>query len=252
MMQTAALFGSDYPALGDVGVVTLAESTAAAISRGRFPKGYPHVDPNEDAVALAVSDDARLLAVADGHNGFEAAKAAIEAVLEVAGTLVVDADLGSALQSASSAIALAVQDLAPPRSESRSALSLALISDGILHTATAGDTVVVVIRDGHVRVFGGSEPFLGPDLDTEPPVSSLALEPGDLVVVASDGLPDFLGRGWPARLAGLASESAEVFVRAAVAAAFAGGAGDNVAVAATLLLPLAGEVAPGLWPTSLG
>jgi len=235
MMQTAALFGSDYPTLGDVGVVTLAESTAAAISRGRFPKGYPHVDPNEDAVALAVSDDARLLAVADGHNGFEAAKAAIEAILEAAGTLVVDADLASAMQAASSAISVVVADLAPPRSESRSALSLALIHDGFLHIATAGDTVVVV---------GGTAPFLGPDLDTEPVVAGLALEPGDLVVVASDGLPDFLGRDWPDRLAGLASENAESFVRAAVAAAFAGGAGDNIAVAATFFLPLAGEV-PG-------
>jgi len=234
MTQTAALFGDDYPTLGEIGVVTLG-GAVAAISRGRFPKGYPHVDPNEDAALIAASDTATLLAVADGHNGFEAARAVIEAIAALADPLLeaAEPDLSAATVAASSAVAEAIQGLTPPRSESRTALSLVVIRNGQLHSITAGDTMVAVIRDGHTRVLSSPTPFLGPHLDTSLSVAHLALEAGDLVVVASDGLPDFLGRDWPGRLPGLASDTCEIFVRAAVAAAFAGGAGDNIAVAAT-------------------
>ncbi len=57
------------------------------------------------------------------------------------------------------------------------------------------------------------------------------LRRGDRVLVATDGLFEFLGRGWRRRLSGLAAEGeAGAIARRAVEAAFQGGAGDNVAV----------------------
>ncbi len=235
MSPVSVLAGSDFSTLGEVGVTALDDGCAAAISRGRFPKGYPYVDPNEDAAVIAASGSATLLAVADGHNGFEAAGAAIETIVERAEMLLSDpsdAGLDLLASSVSSAIGRVVHHLDPPRSESRTALSVAVIHSGVVRTFTAGDTVVAMIRDGSTRVFPASAPFLGADLGTSPQVGELALEPDDLVVVASDGLIDFLGRHWPDRLAVLPAYTCETFVRAAVDAAFAGGAGDNVTVAA--------------------
>ncbi|MGE5272170.1 MAG: hypothetical protein ACM3QU_00130 [Verrucomicrobiota bacterium] len=47
----------------------------AIAQRGRYPKTYPHTDPNEDIVACAHDDPRTILAVAAGHNGLESSEA---------------------------------------------------------------------------------------------------------------------------------------------------------------------------------
>ena len=73
VIRSSLLLGSNYETLGDVAIEEITPQLAIGISRGRFRKGYPHVDPNEDAVIVAADDATTVLAVADGHNGFDAA-----------------------------------------------------------------------------------------------------------------------------------------------------------------------------------
>jgi serine/threonine protein phosphatase PrpC len=62
------------------GVVdTVAEGPAAiAISIGGREKTYSHLDPNEDAALFAIGPQGILVAVADGHRGFEASEVALD------------------------------------------------------------------------------------------------------------------------------------------------------------------------------
>lgn len=76
-MRLALLRGREHVELGAIDVV--AEGSAAiAISLGGARKRYHHVDPNEDAALLALGPAGSLVAVADGHHGFEAAEVALE------------------------------------------------------------------------------------------------------------------------------------------------------------------------------
>ncbi len=76
-MREAALFGCDHTELGALAAV--AEGPAAiTICRGGAAKTYSYADPNEDAALFVVTEHAVLLAVADGHDGHQGARAAIE------------------------------------------------------------------------------------------------------------------------------------------------------------------------------
>jgi serine/threonine protein phosphatase PrpC len=76
-VRLALLRGREHVELGAIDVV--AEGCAAiAISLGGARKRYAHVDPNEDAALLALGSNGLLVAVADGHHGFEAAEVALE------------------------------------------------------------------------------------------------------------------------------------------------------------------------------
>lgn len=80
-MSRAILRGREHHDLRAVDLVS--EGPAAiAISRGGAPKAYAHTDPNEDAAAFALGEGGWLIAVADGHRGFEAAEVALEHLLE--------------------------------------------------------------------------------------------------------------------------------------------------------------------------
>lgn len=80
-MRSALLRGREHHHLGAVDLV--AEGAAAvALSIGGAPKAYAHVDPNEDAAAFALGPAGRLVAVADGHRGFEASEVLLEHLLE--------------------------------------------------------------------------------------------------------------------------------------------------------------------------
>jgi serine/threonine protein phosphatase PrpC len=239
--REAALWGDEHTELGEIAVAALPPRAAVALSRGRFPKGYPHLDPNEDAVLAATNGSAWLLAVADGHNGFDAARAALTALQSTApATLTRSATepepaLRDALVMAGAAVTESLTDVAEDRSASATALSVAIISGDRLTAATLGDTTAVLIRDGRARRIGSSTGFLGPGADLSAARFDRAdLHPGDTVVVASDGLFDFLGRSPDralARLAARPGESPAGLARAAVEQACAGGAGDNIAVA---------------------
>lgn len=240
-MQTGliVLWGDEHPVLDEVADARLDEHTAVALSRGRHPKPYAHVDPNEDAVLAATGPHAVLLAVADGHLGFDAARAALQAVAERAAALVGDGDPAAVLEdtcrAARDAVAKAVAGADPPRSDSRTALTVALAVGSHLHTVTYGDTVCVRGRGGRAKVASESAPFLGPGSGI-PPVRRTRLRDGDRVAVASDGLTTYLGRDWPTRTAEVLAEgdAAAAAARRLIELAMDGGAGDHVAVGVAL------------------
>lgn len=72
----AALYGRNCTQLQETDLIS--ESGASiGLSRGGAAKTYDHVDPNEDCAFFALGDGGMLLAVADGHRGFDAADTAI-------------------------------------------------------------------------------------------------------------------------------------------------------------------------------
>lgn len=239
--RDAALWGDEHTELGETAVTELAPNAAVALSRGKFPKGYPHVDPNEDVVLVATDGANWVLAVADGHNGFDAAHAAMSAVRNNAKTTLAQAttDPESALRDsfdmAKSAIAESLVDVEDDRLLSATALTLVIIGAGRLTALTMGDTGAVLIRNGRARRLGRTTKFLNPHADLR--VADLAQvdqQAGDRVLVASDGLFDFVGRS-PRRaltqLSDLHPTNSVDLAGAAIERAFAGGAGDNIAVA---------------------
>jgi len=237
-VRAAALWGPDHETLGEMEVCEVTSSLAMALSRGKFPKGYPHVDPNEDGVLAATNGPAAVLAVADGHNGFDAARAALSATAEQIPFLLsrepraaVPA-LRECAAAAVEAVATAIEGLEGERADSGTALTVALLRPGGLTVAGLGDCVAVVIRKSRVRRVGGDAPFLGRGtLPSHVRIGGARLHPGDTVLVATDGLRDFLGRGWRRRLAALAADVGSAgLAQRAIEAAFSGGAGDNLAV----------------------
>ena len=80
-MPAFTLLGREHHGLGEI-VVCTEEPAALAISLGGAPKVYAHTDPNEDAALLVQGGGGRLLAVADGHGGAEAAEIAIARLAE--------------------------------------------------------------------------------------------------------------------------------------------------------------------------
>lgn len=240
-VQVVSLWGSDHPELGTVAQATLDPYTGIALSRGRFPKAYAHVDANEDAVLAAGGPAGLLLAVADGHNGFDAARAALASVSQGAGWLLATpaADTAQLVQSLLSdgvrAVRRRVAELSTPRNASRTALSLALIRHDRVLAATFGDTLVARVRGRRLTFIGNPGPFLGAHA-TLPKLSARSLKPGDCVLVASDGLWDYLGPAGRSAVTGAIGRTPPPEgVAALVAWAFARGAGDNVAVAGTQL-----------------
>lgn len=231
------LSGDQYEELGQIATRTLGESCAIALSRGRHPKGYEHLDPNEDAVGALLDRESWLLAVVDGHRGFEAARAALSAVFEA--TEPQDRQPAEAVAAlfhkAAEAVTEAVVTAETSRRNSRTTLTIALVRGGEMASATLGDSSAVVVSNSGVKPMGRRSDFLGPGVDLSTlAVETTQLSPGDLIILCTDGLTRFLGRRWAARLGKMAREQPdpEPLVRSAVEAAFDGGAGDNIAVAA--------------------
>lgn len=232
-----SLWGDELETLDDVAATPLDGAGAIALSRGRFPKAYPHLDPNEDAVLAAAGPGGRLVAVADGHSGFDAARAALRAVADSVDRLVAAAPdrPGEALESvcldALRAVTEAVAAAPAERADSRTALTVALETDGRLHVATYGDTACARLRAGKAKAVSGAYAFLGPGAPP-PRLDQVRLRAGDAVLVASDGLVDFLGRGWTVRAAEVVAAETDPLAaaRALVELAMTGGAGDHIAV----------------------
>lgn len=235
----AVLMGEDHPDLGHLATKTLDDRTAIVLSRGRFPKPYAHVDPNEDAVlAAAVLAGVRVLSVADGHNGFDAARAAMGAVTIRLPTLFdIDGDPEAALhntfESARAAVGRALRGVTGPRTASRTALSLVVLSREAAWTATLGDTTVVRVRNGRAKVISETGQFLGPQTPA-PPVEALKLKADDRVVAMTDGIVNYLGADWADRVGALVAQagSAPECVQDLATLAMRGGAGDHLAAAA--------------------
>ncbi|NQZ95458.1 MAG: protein phosphatase 2C domain-containing protein [Myxococcales bacterium] len=82
-MRSGLLNGREHTLVG--GFTAIAEGpTAVALSIGGAKKQYSHKDPNEDAAAFADGPGGTLIAVADGHGGYQAAEIAISELLRVA------------------------------------------------------------------------------------------------------------------------------------------------------------------------
>jgi serine/threonine protein phosphatase PrpC len=235
--RTESLWGDRNVVLGQVATAVLAPRAGLAISRGRLPKRYRYLDPNEDAVLAAAGSAGWLLAVVDGHSGFDAARAALGAIEKQAAALLERDDLEPVVAvhelfiAARKAVAAALGRVGRERQASRTALSIALVTGDQVHGASLGDTVALRLGTDDVEEIGTAGPFLGPGT-LAPQVYWAPFDEGDRLLVASDGLTDYLGQKWEEclREAAAASDLAEAAYRL-VLHAFDGGAGDNVAVA---------------------
>lgn len=233
-LHSALLLGSDHTDLEESAIVEITADVAIGISRGRFPKGYPHVDPNEDAVFASTDGITTVLAVADGHRGFDAAHAAITAIAAHAASTVTFAPKIIVRQLVEVAIDAAVADLSAhpsPRDASGTSLTICAIDASSLAAATLGDTSCHVATKRRSKRIGGDTPFLSPVSDpTTIDIAEKPLGAATAVIVTSDGFTDFAANVG-ASLRTAATKSAPRGVEHLVAAAFTGGAGDNIAVA---------------------
>jgi serine/threonine protein phosphatase PrpC len=220
--------------LEESAIVEITEDLAIGISPGRFPKGYPYVDPNEDAVFAATNGTTAVIAVVDGHRGFEAAHAAITAIAAEAASVAKSVPEIIVRRLANVAFdASAAHPMAHPSSRSASGTSLTVsaIDAKTLSTTTLGDTSCFVATKRRARRIGSDTPFLSSISEADGiEITSRSLGAATAVIVASDGLTSF-ALNVDASVRTAAAISASQGVENLLAAAFAGGAGDNIAVA---------------------
>ncbi|MDP2622426.1 MAG: protein phosphatase 2C domain-containing protein [Actinomycetota bacterium] len=235
-MDRIVLLGRHHTELGEAALDRVGP-VAVGLTRGRHPKGYPYTEPNEDAAMAAASDRLVLMAVADGHHGTHASHLAIEAIYDAAPDLVhlpAHEAVASALAAAASSLAAS-----PTSASSAPATTLTVVAAAGEEGAVLGwgDSAAAVFHGRGGRSLTVPEPVFacmgekGPDAGD--PVR-FRLRPGDIVIVATDGLTDFVVRPWPHTLAQIFQSLTDpgAVVEAALAAAGAGGGGDNLAICA--------------------
>ena len=234
-MRSALLRGPDHPQLGSVASATAGPSAAAALTAGAVPKDPPPVEPNEDAALAAVLDASPfpqvVLAVCDGAGGFGMAQAALDVIThgleEVGegreGLARVWTRVGEALSATRRAWPVGTRP-------AHTAVTLAVVRDGEVQAMTRGDTALLLVRAGRVRLVSGVAPYLD-HAAVLPLPQRAALDPGDVLVLASDGLFEALGPDWPGIVASAAMAETSAAARDLVTRALAAGAPDNVAVA---------------------
>lgn len=255
-MRTAVLHGAQHTQLGSLATAPCGQWCAVGNTRGRHPKRYGHVDPNEDIAAVAGDDHTSLLVVADAHNGIDAADAVVNWTMRNLGDPlpapeISDAHFVATVTEAGQAAWNATRAQRYPRRGSRTALGIVLVTSHRVQWATVGDVAVITGGSTPAAVRNAvQEIFLGGPLEEDHvkkviDIGSAPLQPGDWVVVASDGLLNFssvervdlalAGHGRPEEMA-----------RRLLELACDGGAGDNVAVA--LWATPAPEPGPGADP----
>lgn len=271
-MRSALLRGREHLEFGALDLV--AEGAAAiAISQGGHAKRYAHTDPNEDCAAFALGSEGLLLAVADGHSGFEAAELLLDHLLQhpapqwtgpfdVPGPEQWRRHALAALCDANAEILREQADLTARTSRTTLCLAVALPRRGLLLHASVGDSHLFrVDASGVVDLSHGGGPgtFLGQGSETPESLSRhcrLGMEPLSGVralVLASDGLSEKgIGVEDPPRAVVEAVEAAASeppHLRPSALARRVGEraleaqrrqkAGDNVAVAVAWLAPSA-------------
>jgi serine/threonine protein phosphatase PrpC len=201
------LRGRDHGAIGVYGAIA-ETNVAIAISRGGFAKQYAFVDPNEDAVAFAFGARATLIAVADGHSGFEAAEVALEHLLEhpaphwteTAGPPeTAEAWRRHALAAlADAAVQIGSERRAGSRSRTTLTLALAVPSTAQCYYAAVGDSHLFAAYAGEAREVAPADKagaFLGDPAVTEKlgehaRLGTFSLAGVRALVLASDGLSE--------------------------------------------------------------
>ncbi|HEX2483771.1 MAG TPA: protein phosphatase 2C domain-containing protein [Myxococcota bacterium] len=217
-MRTALLRGREHLELGAVDAVS--EGPAAlAISRGGAPKTYPHQDPNEDAALFALGPGGTLVAVADGHRGFEASEVALEYVATHPAPHWTEAGAirpASWRRQASAVLEDANRAILGERGDldvgPRTTLALALVvpAEGLLLYAAVGDSHVYLVDEKGVRdlaarpgtrvAFLGQEHAAAEALDAHAAIGEASLAGARAVVLASDGISEEgIGFADPAR-----------------------------------------------------
>jgi len=269
-MRSALLRGREHLEIGATDAVS--EGPAAiAISMGGAKKTYIHTDPNEDAVFFAVGTAGMLVALTDGHRGFEAAEVVLEHLLAHPGPQWVEpggVTLASWGRHALAAICDANGEILRERldtemGKSRTTLSLALVlpeSNALLY-ACVGDSHLFQVRPGSVADPGraatsmGMDCFLGhgqetlESLEDKCRIGTEPLEDTIAVVLASDGLSEYqIGVEDPGAVVRESIETAKKaapalrpleasrsIVEAALAAHRKNASGDNVCAAVVWL-----------------
>ncbi len=256
-LSVAALWGHDSEELGAIEVLQPSPSLGLACGRGALPKPYAHLDPNEDAAAVAWGPDATVLVVADAHNGRDASEIAVGRVLdavgdEPAGLLAEDVLVDLFLDIGRAIIAGTVGHDGQRRA-SRTTLALACIAQGRLQWASMGDSEVLVLGASSRGLTTPSHDFLGAprlrhDVRRSLDLGTTGLADDDWVALVTDGFTNYTaavdpvqGALWALAKAPAPGDAAGALVRHA----YASGAGDNVA-AAVLAPPV--RVAPGRRP----
>jgi serine/threonine protein phosphatase PrpC len=268
------LRGREHHALAAIALLAEAEA-AIALSRGGAPKLYAHTDPNEDVALLQVQGAGTLLAVADGHGGFEAAEIAVETVCSWGRTLPDRIGGGSEWKRlALQVFARANERIREHASHggrrlSRTTLTLALVDptyDGV-RWASIGDSHVfhaangvldLAHAHGHDHPREGKIHFLGFADETEESLAEKCrvgeerVSGAQAIVLATDGLSergvgvdepeDTVAEAVQAAAQLPPAERAAALARSVVEAALAAHkkrrSGDNVAAAAAWLGPL--------------
>ena len=226
MYKSAALFGRDHAELGEITVVEITPDLAIGISRGRFPKGYQHTDPNEDAVFAATDGETSVLTVADGHHGVAASHNAIEAMASTTETsLAVASGLLERLMTAGSN---AVRDL--DNGVSRTTLTVCVTDHRRCEVATFGDSGLIVVGKWRTEMHQGKAGFLG-EVGSVPESLHIERKNSHLVAAVTDGVFSFVPRSKHDLHQHASEESVSRFCERLIQLAFTGGAGDNVAVA---------------------
>jgi serine/threonine protein phosphatase PrpC len=232
-MRAIALMGKDWPDLGPLALAELPDGGALALSRGAEPKAYPHTDPNEDAALLVRTDAGVLLAVADGFNGSEVSELAI-AQTRARATELVQAS-GEAFRAEVLRLVDAVRGALPRWSRSRSCLVIAALRGDRLELASFGDSSAWLVGSGdalageNTLLLGDPEPLARARVELWH--AQLERPAGARIALVSDGVTNFAAALSIPGLLAAAPNDLEA-ARAIAQAAFSGGAGDNVAVAA--------------------
>lgn len=250
MVTAVALWGANHTDHDRLAVTSIGRVAALALDRGRHPKRYTYTDANEDVAAAVLRGDRLVLAVADGHTGRESSEVAVGEVLRWAGHDLpdeIDDDLLIDLFHAAGRVVHGVtSDPACPHPESRTTLVVAVLGAGRLDWASIGDSAIFL--GGPTRVARLDRPrnrFLGGPMSRRDVARTvdrghLPLASDDVVVLASDGVVDFVGDPTAAVARALGASRLAGVARALARAAFDGGAGDNVAIAAGRLPGAAG------------
>ena len=243
----AALWGKDHVELDSIASASAGAGVALAITRGRFAKLYRYVDENEDAVAAVVGPRATLLVCADGHNGASSSHLAVQEVLDALGDDPperLDDDGWLDLFERVNARVIASKGLGSPQPSSNTVLVVALVSDSHVSWGALGDAALVLARPGDARARQLNKEamrFVGYPMSRRALKGTVqrgqaALDPGEWVVLVTDGLSEFVAPMRPADViprvlgraaAGTPEDAAVALIEVACDA----GAGDNVAVA---------------------